>query len=119
LFTTYQFGLFFGLTSPAAPVSLHQEPLKLSFITTLLENTQMYSLPNYMLKPRGVIVPQEVHVVGAEEKWDSFEAVTDKKWFKVETWQGEQMKKTGIIQKNDLNLWLGKDARLYNSRFYG
>jgi hypothetical protein len=117
------FSLCFSFTSAAAPASsMQREVPKLSFNITLLEDTPMYSSPDETLRSRGIISPQDVHVIGAEENWLSYHADTEKKWFKVKTWLGDEwirleLRKTGTIEANDMYLWLSKNVRLYDSPF--
>lgn len=122
LFSLCLFSLSFNFTAAQEPKPSGLKEMKLSFNISLLEDTPIYNSPDETLVPAGVIAAQHVHAIGALDNWLSYTSNTDKKWFKVETWLGDawislELRKTGKVMDTDLDIWLSKNARLYNTPF--
>ncbi|WNR44910.1 hypothetical protein [Paenibacillus roseipurpureus] len=60
------------------------------YVVTLLEETPIYGTPDASLEPNGALAPQDVRLVAVQPNWLQYQKVTDKSWFLVSTWLGDQ-----------------------------
>lgn len=88
-----------------------------SSVVTLFDNTAIYSSTDESLGPIGMISPQDVRIVSAQKDWFTYDKVTDRRWFQIETWLGNQwiqleLQQVGNLVKTDTYLLLQQPARL-------